>query len=96
MAGNVAGEPRASPGVCPARTARAEADTLQSIIRGLKAGRRRPRKALCRKLPSGPLARFQVLRSKFHRLFFVPGNRDLALNASEAEDFGTARKQLVS
>ncbi|CAE7249836.1 sti1 [Symbiodinium necroappetens] len=36
------------------------ADTLQSIIRGLK-----------------------VLRSKFHRLFYVPGNRDLALNASE-------------
>ncbi|CAE7468321.1 sti1 [Symbiodinium sp. CCMP2592] len=36
------------------------ADTLHSIIRGLK-----------------------VLRSKFHRLFYVPGNRDLALNASE-------------
>ncbi|CAE7322069.1 HOP2 [Symbiodinium natans] len=36
------------------------AETLQSIIRGLK-----------------------VLRSKFRRLFYVPGNRDLALNASE-------------
>jgi hypothetical protein len=33
-------------------------------------------------------ASWQVLRGKFRRVFYVPGNRDLALNASEAGGLG--------
>ena len=47
----------------------------------------------------GPLRKFRdsvmskVLRSKFRRLFYVPGNRDLALNASEAGHKGLSTKR---